>query len=177
MPRPFLLPEFKSSPFEGYAIRYINTNLWRFAATVSTWEDALSEAVVVYYRCRRKYGASVENRAHFMALYKQVLFTHFTDLANRETKYGKIYGAGVDVSAGWYLANPSMQTVGFEGELSVKLLKASPELKRVLAAIMHSATLDEQNPPRNYFKHVVVQCGIQEKRTPKLEKELRALLA
>lgn len=171
--RPWLLPDFKNSPYEGYAVRYLKPNFWRFSRIVGTWADAMSEAAIAYYRCRRKYGAVVENPGHFMALYKTVLFTHFTDLANRSTKDALKHEAYAN-------SRQPRVTIGFDGNIGAKLKGASVELKKVLGVIFQGPAEVVGiigSDARNFFKNAILRGGANVDNAQALEYELRSLLS
>lgn len=84
------LPAASYSPtwtggFEGYAANFIRKNHWKIERTHDR-DDCWQEVHFVFYDCVRRYGKSCENAAHFMALFKRSLATHFIDLAAVSTR-------------------------------------------------------------------------------------------
>lgn len=172
MERRPLLPEYRDSPYEGYAIKWLERNYWRFAKTVGSWEDAVSEAALVYYSCRQRYGDRVENRAHFMALFKRCILSRFTDLANTETK---------TLAKEKHCKKAPKVTTGFEGNLLVKLREASSELKDVLKIIFDApgelaeVLQTDIADGLSFLRNAIAKCGHKEK-SEVIESELKELL-
>ena len=174
MTRAPLLPEYKNSVFEGYAITYLHKNYWKFQHTIGDWEDACQEACWAYYYCRRKYGATVENIRHFMSLYKRCLSTWFIDWATwtSKVKEGEAYYAEH--------AKRQSESTCSEAELALILRDASNELKEVVNAIFETPSevlvtlsTDLRSGIDLFFQKIVVYCGFPLQKAPELEAELR----
>jgi hypothetical protein len=133
-------------------------------------DDAMSEACIVFYECRRLYGGKIKNNAHFMALFKCMMFSWFTDWA----KYDSALRAAIN-----QIEDPRSALVGPEGRVAVKLRDAGAELKSVLRIIFEAPKevfeilrMDSTD----FFTKAVELAGVPIDRAPTLEHELRTLL-
>jgi len=168
-----LLPDFPNSPFQGYAVNYLNKHFWRVQVIFGDFEDALSEACLVYYECRRLYGSRVTTRAHFMALYKRMMHSWFTDWANYDTKVRNYHNNLTDAEE---ITEP-------EANLTALLNDASGELKTVLQVIINApseiaATLrdDAKRGVDRFFQHAAELAHVPPDHVPQLKTELYSLL-
>ena len=166
--RKVILPDFPGSCFEGYAVNYCNTNYWKFAKTIGSLEDAVSEAKVCYYDCRRLYGDKVENQKHFMALYKRCMWSWFADWATYDYKVNKVekeYMLTFD------------ETTFSDGDLAVKLREASQELKQVLNLILNgpSEIVSVLKKEEKFFERAADYCGLEKDQVEVLQQELLSI--
>lgn len=67
------------SPFSTFAAKYAETNVWRTYPFMDL-ADLLQEAYVVFLETRERYPRAVEPK-HFMALYKLLMRSRFSDIA------------------------------------------------------------------------------------------------
>jgi hypothetical protein len=128
-------PEW-TAPFEGYAANFIKRNLWKVARTHDR-DDAWQEVHFVFYDCVRRYSTRVENAAHFMALFKTCLNTHFCDLAVKATTARAELGALEDDDG--TVQDYTSGTIGETqnaGELQTKIRQAPSEVRVVLALFL-----------------------------------------
>lgn len=167
-----LLPDFEGSVFEGYAVNYVDRNLWRVEYGLGSREDAVSEAKLVYYLCRQRYGAKVQNRKHFMALYKRMISTWFTDWSNWDTREKSLQ-----------TSYPQPESSSQEGPLMILLNEASSELKNVVQLIINApaeilSVLREESKQGAdlFFSKAVELSGISREKVPALQQELERLL-
>lgn len=179
LPRSFrrpILPDFPNSPFEGYATNYLQRNFWKVQHIFGDFEDAMSEAQVIFYECRKMYGAKVNSQAHFMALYKQMISCYFIDWAKFDSAERSVLPTE-DIE-------PSISS---EATLSCLLREASSELKVVLKMVLDAPAdvaetfRKEFNGSRKgvdrFFLKAVQACGLPDERASFLQEELMGLLS
>lgn len=70
---------------EGYTIKYLQRHHWRVRRFFE-FEDLVQEAHWLFYAWMRDRYSYVDNPAWAMALWKRILATHITELANHQTK-------------------------------------------------------------------------------------------
>lgn len=81
----------------GWIHAYARRNFWR----VSSWyelKDLVQDGYLHYYRCVDRYSAVVENRRHFMALFKRVYSVHIITLSNHRTQLTEVPFASMAVA-------------------------------------------------------------------------------
>ncbi len=66
---------------EGYVVKTLHRELWRFVKIMS-FEDAYQEAYVKFMEIAERYSGKVDNPRWFMSLYKVALANRITDFAN-----------------------------------------------------------------------------------------------
>ena len=71
-------------PIEGYAVNYINANMWKLQATMEL-PDAVQEAWLVFEKCATRYP-DVDTPQHFMALFKTALRNRVLDMAADDSR-------------------------------------------------------------------------------------------
>lgn len=124
-----------AGPFERFTRAFVARNLWRLTRTC-TFDDAMQEAMIVWYDCVRRYSAHVSNAAWFMALYRRSLETRFIDLAAIDTKhrqYALLTDLGDDEDM------PETEAVGElenEGYLRLLVTQAPSEIRAVLNLLL-----------------------------------------
>lgn len=126
--------------FEGYATNFLSKNFWRVARTMER-EDAMQEAVLVFLRCKSRYEHSVENGAHFMALFKRMLWEHWIGLSNTDTKVRVEISASRQDSEGEDL--PDFDLRAGELDVPVQVLEA---IRRMPADVRAAVTFLIQGP-------------------------------
>jgi hypothetical protein len=177
MNRKPLIPDFENSVFEGYAVNFVQKNFWRVQHLCGgEMEDAVSEAKLVFYACRRLYGARVNSLSHFMSLYKRMLYTWFADWSNEDSNDRQMLERC-----------EKEPTCSPEASLTVLLSEASQELKQVLNIII-SAPEDVAKVLRadldgavggidKFFLRAAQFAGVRSEKTPALQNELLHLLS
>ena len=123
--RPMPRFEWKDSPFEGYARKYVKKHFWRVKAVLFTEEDALQQAALVFARCRNAYEGKVDNPAWFMSLFKIALVNEWHSLAVADS-------ATVRCSE---MPDGYDETVQPDGPLAAAVAGASNELRTFLRVL------------------------------------------
>lgn len=67
-------------PINGYAVNYVNANLWRLYNRYN-FDELVNEAFLVYCKVSITYANKVDNPKWFMALYKTALSNRMHDLS------------------------------------------------------------------------------------------------
>jgi len=175
--RKVLLPEFYNSSYEGWAVNYLDKNFWKFQESIGTFEDALAEASLVFYECRRLYGARATTGAHFMSLFKRMMVSWFTDWALYDSKQREIAEL-------YEVLAKRNKAVYSEGGLAVLIRDGSTELQQVIGLILNAPQevlvvlrKDVKDGLDAFFTHAVEFCGLPKASAPALEEELRELLS
>lgn len=78
-------PEW-SSALEGYTVRILRRNLWRYERIMS-FDDAYQEAFVKFLELQEKYRGQANSARHFMALYKTSLANLVTDFSKQSRRF------------------------------------------------------------------------------------------
>lgn len=130
-------PEW-TPPFEGYVANHVRRNLWKIERTHDR-DDAWQECRWVFYDCCRRYTGKAKNAAHFMALFKMALGTHWIDLAAKASKVRAEMQAfeDEDGSAVDYTQDVAGETQNL-GELRTKLRQAPSEVRTVLSLFLNA---------------------------------------
>lgn len=68
----------------GWMHKFLYKNFWKVEGLLDV-DEFIQEGYLTYCKCRARYGVNLAP-AHFMALYKRMLFTHVIDLAKARTK-------------------------------------------------------------------------------------------
>lgn len=68
-----------------WTINYAERHVWRTLPEHDIG-DLIQDAYTVYRRVEARYGATVRDQAHFMALYKRAFANHITTLASQRTR-------------------------------------------------------------------------------------------
>ena len=159
-------------PWAKWASVYVTRQGWRVTETLGGYEDAMAECALMWCKCRRCYGATVDNPAWFMRMYQMTVISQFTDLSNKNTH--QIMAK--DVAAVVMLDHHNLH----EAELSLRLRGVSSELQQVLDVLFNAPKeiLDEiinpSWPMKRIFRAIADHCGIQKSNA--LMVELRAVL-
>lgn len=122
--------------FESYTASYVLKNLWRVQRTCD-FEDAMQEARIVFLDCSRRYGATVDNAAWFMALYKRALASQFHNLSSIDTRH-KQFAVLSDVTRE---DQPDPEPIGSldnEGALVLLIRQAPDEVRAVLSLMLNA---------------------------------------
>jgi len=128
---------------EGYTVRIINKNLWRFA-NVMAFDDAYQEAYVKFLELRDRYAGQIDSPKWFMALYKTSLANRITDFANQGRRFrrqvcftdlGDTMGSDGDIVPYQELLEGDLDT---EALFEIKLDEAPDYVRQVLALIIRS---------------------------------------
>lgn len=70
---------------ELWLFKTARKNYWRVAAYYEL-EDLIGDGYLVYAECRQRYKERVNERRHFMALFRTCYLNHITDLANKRSR-------------------------------------------------------------------------------------------
>lgn len=78
------VPEFDDS-FSGYVHNHLKRNFWKVASSMA-YDDVMQEARYCFCYLVNRYP-DVDNAAWFMSLFKRAWFTHFQDMAYKDSRY------------------------------------------------------------------------------------------
>lgn len=112
-------------------------NLWRVAGWYDL-DELISDGYLAYAICKKRYGDKVENRRHFMALFKLVYMSIIIDLANKRTAHVKagVYDVAISRIARDGHEHDALELLAGGADddvvLSAKLAGAPMEVKRLL---------------------------------------------
>lgn len=124
---------------EGYVVKEINRNYWRFKNHVD-FDDAYQEAHLKFLEMKERYMGSIDSPKWFMSLYKTALANKLTDLAKLSSRLRRqvcfVELDGEDEDEGYQ--ESLVGTIGTEGMLQVRLEEAPYEVRRVLSLVLHS---------------------------------------
>lgn len=73
---------------EGYVVRLINKNFWRFKNHMA-FDDVYQEAYIKFLELKERYTGTVDSPKWFMSLYKTSLQNKITDFANLSNRLGR----------------------------------------------------------------------------------------
>lgn len=111
-------------PFEGWARKWVQRNFWRVRAVVGSEEDAMQECALVFARCVARYGTTVNNPAHMMALFKISVAREFHTLSSQDSAHRE------------HLKSDVREEVDVnEGPLLAAIAEASAEARLVLHTV------------------------------------------
>jgi len=172
--RVFLLPEFEGSVFQRWAYNWILKNRWRVTQYIGDHDDCMAQSALVYIKCSQRYGRTIYSAKHFMYLYQLYLRMEFNTYALKDGQQreaiNKFKGRQIEVHA------------VCEGDLNIKLSKASEELKQVLN-ILFSAPVEilevlrrDAHSQKKFWVTVLNFCKIDKAKSEKLSDELEKLL-
>lgn len=128
-------PEY-DGPIAGWVKNHMKANFWR-CERVSSREDYLQDAYVVFLRCAARYP-DMDTPEHFMALFQRSWSNHVNDLSNkatarkREVVLDRLPTSGDERA--WEPAGDSNN----DGELAVMLRQAPSEVKQVLNLFLNA---------------------------------------
>lgn len=77
-------------PVEGMIANLARKHLWRMPPEVEK-DDLVQDGYVIFARCAAKYGATVTNARHFMAIMSTAMYRRITDLANDRTDRHEVH--------------------------------------------------------------------------------------
>lgn len=146
--------------FEGkikkWALSYLKKNHWRLKSLLDT-EDLESEAFMIFWRLRQKYGYSVLNVDEFMKIYSVALYFHVSSLA--KTCFPNPYNFGSE-------GGSAISLTGEDGgdileKLSVPVCNSSEKLEECLD-ILKKIPWELQDVCSAIMREV---CGIEEIRS------------
>lgn len=127
---------------EGYTVRIINKNLWRFV-DVMAFDDAYQEAYIKFLELRAKYYGKIDSPRWFMALYKTALARRITDFANQSNRFRRqvcFTDLGDTMGSDGRLV-PYQELLLGEGDtgavFEIKLEEAPAEVRQVLSLLVH----------------------------------------
>ena len=151
------LPQWEGT-FENYSRSFVYKNRGRAEQTLPTRDDALQECAVVFTRIISKYGTTVTEPRHFMALYKTALANHWIDLVRKQALRPVLTPMTEEIEKQW-------KEQGDIDGTPVQLLwrQASRELKAVLTKIANgpqeivNLLLDENAPNTNLLWQRIAQ--------------------
>ena len=125
--RRFLIPEFKGSVYERWSFNFIQRNYWRVSEQIGDQEDCLAQAAYIFVVCRKRYGKTVNSAKHFMYLYQLYLRMEFNTYALKDGHRREGIKQLKDKQVERYAV--------CEGDIGLKLSRASKELKEVLGIL------------------------------------------
>lgn len=128
---------------EGYTVRVLNKNLWRFSDAMD-FDDAYQEAYVKFLELCAKYQGKINSAKWFMGLYKTSLANRITDFANQSN----VLRRQVCFTTLGDIISPDGEFLSYQeallgdtdagGELQVKLEQAPHEIRQVLIFLIKS---------------------------------------
>ena len=170
-----LLPEWQGSIYQKWAESYAIKNLWRVSNVIGELDDLMGEAALSYVELRIRYGSTINTHRQFMTLFKMYFscWIHTLSVKDSHNREGLVKVAKFDY------------TTKHEGDLVIKLDKASSELKEVLkiffeapAEIMETLRRDcSSYSPRQFWNGVLKYCKVSSEKSVTLQKELTDLLS
>jgi len=175
--RHVVIPEWKGSVFEKWSYNYCVKNGWRIAYVVGDMDDCMSECMLCYLECRRRYGETVKTEQQFMFLFMRMTAHWFDTLSKRDSKLRE--GKALITQA-----LPKVVYAEADIHMSDTLIDASKELRSILEILINTPTeiidtikADLPNASgKNLFKGILKVCGIKEDKHEALTKELYGLL-
>jgi hypothetical protein len=125
-------------PIEGYAVRFLKKNQWRFDPLFE-FEDLLNDAYLIFAKIAERYPRVVEPR-HFMSLFKTALAN---DMWDKTKAHSRRANATVNVSSEQFqqLAE-SIATAGNSAYLSALLAEAPEEVWFALSTLTSRDTIE-----------------------------------
>lgn len=171
-------PQWEGSVYCAWAKNFCYKNQWRVTHSLGDYDDCLAQCRLYYWQTWQFYDGQFTSPKHLMYMFRLWTWQQFHDLSNMDTKIRKVEA---DPDPDMKLSDPETYS---EGELAVKLNKASSELKEVLnimfnapQEVMDVIRQDSKNfSPKQFFRRVVKYLGFEESKTAKLTKELQELL-
>lgn len=121
-------------PIEGMVANMARKHLWRMPPDVEK-DDLVQDGFVLFTKCAAKYGATVTEARHFMALMSKAMYRRITDLANDRTDRHEVSAEAV--------SNPGEMdrpaTCRHLEDLEVRLMmEDAPEVVRRLSVALHA---------------------------------------
>lgn len=136
-------PEWTAA-IEGYTVRVLHKNLWRFSAVMS-FDDAYQEAYLKFMELKEKYEGKINHPRWFMSLYKTALKNRITDLANSNRKLSRQLSF---TDLGEVISGTEGAVVEYQdallgetdtgGILELKIAQAPAEVRKVLVLLLQS---------------------------------------
>jgi hypothetical protein len=167
--RPF--EKYFDKGLRGWIVDTARRNLWRMPSHIGL-DDLISEGFLAYAITKHRYSKRVENKAHFMSLFKTVFNSIISNYANDRTAKKNAGLAEWPISD---VAVPGKELVALEmlgggvtgdQELALSLAKAPAEVQRLLDAVndgvltdrrfKHRKTLKTMRTPDGSYTHKVV---------------------
>ena len=116
---------------EGFVTNFLKKNYWRVESYM-TYDDAMQEAQVTFYRLKNKYG-NLDRAQHFMALYRTSWVNDFNDFAILATKHRhEVCDVETDELEQYSVSGE----LNNDGELSVMIEQAPSDIKLVLQLLL-----------------------------------------
>lgn len=122
--------EFKGE-IEGWTVNMLSKNHWRVASTMN-WKETMQEAHCTFLHCRRKYGRTVKEAKHFMALYKTAWTNRMVDLAYEDTMHRALQPLPDDA-----VYEPAGETDN-DGFLAILIEQAPADIKLVVSMFLNA---------------------------------------
>lgn len=170
-----LIKDWQNSAFQHWAGKYCRTNYWRVQRYLGDFDDCMAECACIYWECRLRYGATVNSNAHFMALYKLMVKSYFTDYSNYDTRYRDTLSLeGVIPSL--------VPGVELDKLLVHRTKNSSNEVKQVVNILLNGPVEvletigSDLVLAKNYLKRVLRLAGIDNNKRDQVQQELRSAL-
>ena len=172
--RVYLLPDWDGSVYQKWSYNFISRNSWRVVNQIGDFDDAMSQAALIYVVCKQRYGRTVNSAKHFMYLYQLYLRMEFNTYASKDGQKRKTIERLKERQID--------KTSVCEGDLNIKLSKASGELRQVLEILFNSpveimeALRKDAHSQKKFWTSVLGFCKIDKAKSDTLSEELEKLL-
>jgi hypothetical protein len=88
--------KYLDAGLKGWIVNTAKRNYWRVASYYEL-DDLISDGYLAYAVCKARYSKKVQNKAHFMALFKRVYWSRIVDLASDRSKTnGSVFALVID---------------------------------------------------------------------------------
>lgn len=129
--------KFLDSGLRGFIYNEARKNYWRVASWYDL-EDLIQDGFMCYAKCYARYGSTVTDQKHFMALVQTTFSNHIMTLYNKhrhQTEHAISALLGEDGSEEAFLDRHSTPEEGPEN-LGVLLRQAPAEIKQLIALLV-----------------------------------------
>lgn len=172
--------KFLDKGLRGWIVRTAQRHYWRVAAWHDL-DDVVAEGYLAFAICKARYEKRVENKAHFMALFKRVYISRITDLANKRSRdipeiaISQIAQEGRELSALEFLGGG----ISGDAEMMCLLNRAPAEIANLIESMNAGYLRGRRNRKKRngtretnneFFNRMLGTDGID------YEQELRSLL-
>lgn len=122
---------------EGYVVNQLKKDFWR-VQRIMEWEDVMQEAYVCYMRTCGNYP-DVVDAPHFMALFKRLWFTTFTNLTITATKSAHVVAHHQLITDDEDVPAADMAgSLDNDGRLAIMLQQAPAEVLSVINLMLNA---------------------------------------
>lgn len=166
---------FFDQGLQGWLVDYARKNHWKVQAWIGL-DDLIQEGMVAYCICKMRYAERVENKKHFMSLFKRIFSGMIIDMAKRRTNLADLGLAEVCISQ---ITRPEAADqdqyalellgggVAGDAEMEMTIAKASAEVRALINLIQSGrlATLDNGRLANGHFGPKMLRNGMRRETT------------